>query len=171
MNSLERQKLKEVVLYILNITGGLDYYRVFKVLYFAEKEHLKLYGTRIVADNFAALPYGPVPSVLYDAVKANLYTDVITRAGDDASMVLLPKRNFNSDYLSQSDILCLNRSIQENAKLSFSEMMEKSHDTAWQKARQRSGFISLVEMARAAGASEEMLDYIEEQSQIENSLS
>jgi uncharacterized phage-associated protein len=69
MSTYERQKLVEVVLYILNKTGGLDYYHLFKVMYFAEREHLASWGDRITADEFHALPHGPVPTLLYDAIK------------------------------------------------------------------------------------------------------
>lgn len=35
MTRFDKQKLTEVVLYILNKTKGLDYYHVFKIIYFA----------------------------------------------------------------------------------------------------------------------------------------
>ncbi|MDY6148510.1 MAG: Panacea domain-containing protein [Porphyromonas sp.] len=172
MNKYEWQKLKEAVLYILNYTGGLDYYRVFKVLYFAEREHLMRYGVRIIADDFCALPYGPVPSHLYNAIKyeqGGSIADVVEFAGEDASNILLPKRSYDADYLSSSDIACLENSIQANAKLSFSELREKSHDSAYNET-DHCRPISEVAMARAAGASEDMIEYIREQQEIERVL-
>lgn len=172
MNNSEWQKLKEVVLYILNNTGGLDYYCIFKVLYFADREHLMRYGTRIIADDFCALPHGPVPMNLYNAIRNKQderIADVMEFAGDDASNVFLPKRDFNADYLSKSDLSCLDHSIEENAKLSFSELKEKSRDGAYNQAGHCRP-ISAVEMARAAGASEAMLEYIREQQEIEDFL-
>ena len=59
MAAIDNKKIVEAVLYILNVTKGLDYYHVFKVLYFAEREHLKLWGTKILADDFVAMEYGP----------------------------------------------------------------------------------------------------------------
>lgn len=35
MTNFDKQKLTEILLYILNKTKGLDYYHVFKVIYFA----------------------------------------------------------------------------------------------------------------------------------------
>lgn len=173
MNDFEWQKLKEVVLYILQKTNGLDYYRIFKVLYFAEREHLMLYGTRIVSDDFCALPHGPVPTNLYDAIKnkrvAKRLEDAMKFAGDDASNVLLAKRCPDLDYISKSDKECLDKSIEENANLSFSQLEEKSHDEAWKNAN-HCQTISPAEMAHAAGASDDIIEYIKEQEQIESIL-
>ena len=69
MNGFEQRKLNEIILYLLNVTGGMDYYHIFKILYFAEREHLAKWGHRMIADDFCALEYGPVPTHLYDAIK------------------------------------------------------------------------------------------------------
>ena len=44
MTNFDKQKLTEIVLYILNKTKGLDYYHVFKVIYFANISYLAKYG-------------------------------------------------------------------------------------------------------------------------------
>ena len=75
MTRFDKQKLTEVVLYILNKTKGLDYYHVFKIIYFANIAHLAKYGFPMVSDEFCALPDGPVPSVLYNCIKDNAYCD------------------------------------------------------------------------------------------------
>ena len=62
-------KLKATALYVLNKCGKLDYFHLFKIIYFADKEHYAKYGRRIIHDTFCALENGPVPSLLYDAVK------------------------------------------------------------------------------------------------------
>jgi len=69
---LAQRQLLEKVLYILHRTGGLDYYRVFKILYFAERAYLAKFCRKMVEDNFCALPYGPVPTSLYDAIRYTL---------------------------------------------------------------------------------------------------
>ena len=62
MTNFDKQKLTEILLYILNKTKGLDYYHVFKVIYFANISYLAKYGFPMVSDEFCALPDGPVPS-------------------------------------------------------------------------------------------------------------
>ena len=181
MNAYDRQKAIEAVLYILNVTQGLDYYKVFKVLYFAEREHLKEWGTRILADDFVAMKYSPVPTNLYNAAKQDQYDDesstfsslfdsVIGLYNADGSNFLYSKREADLDYLAPSDIECLDRAIKEYSKRSFSELLNLSHDSAWEEAPHL-GTLKPEEMARAAGAHEDIVEYVREQEPIDNALS
>ena len=47
MDNFTAKKYVEHVLYILNKAGGLDYYRLFKIMYFAQRAYLKEYGLSI----------------------------------------------------------------------------------------------------------------------------
>lgn len=182
MTSHDRKKLTELVLFILDKTGGVDFYHAFKILYFAEMKHLAKWGSGIVPDEFCALKYGPVPTQLYDAVKelnhprmilSEELSEVIQFAGEDAPNVLLPKREANLKYLSKSEIEALEQSIEENESLTFGHLMRKSHDEAWEEANRRTNgtnVISPVSMARVLNADDAMLEYIEEQMQIESAL-
>lgn len=182
MTSHDRKKLTELVLFILDKTGGVDFYHAFKILYFAEMKHLAKWGSGIVPDEFCALKYGPVPTQLYDAVKelnhprmilSEELSEVIQFAGEDAPNVLLPKREANLKYLSKSEIEALEQSIEENESLTFGQLMRKSHDEAWEEANRRTNgtnIISPVSMARVLNADDAMLEYIEEQMQIESAL-
>lgn len=183
MTEFDRRKITETLLYILRKTGGVDYYHVFKILYFAEMKHLAKWGTRIVPDDFCALPYGPVPTRLYDAIKrlgnphmqlAEDLADVVRFAGDDAPNVLLPKRDYDEAYLSKSEIDALDASIEENAHLTFEQLMRKSHDAAWSEADKHvngTSIISPVTMAKVMHADEAMLEYIKEQLEVDMALS
>ena len=182
MTNYDSKKLAELVLFILGKTGGVDFYHAFKILYFAEMKHLAKWGSGIVPDEFCALKYGPVPTQLYDAVKelnhpcmilSEELSEVIQFAGEDAPNVLLPKREANLKYLSKSEIEALEQSIEENESLTFGQLMRKSHDEAWEEANRRTNgtnVISPVSMARVLNADDAMLEYIEEQMQIESAL-
>ncbi|GFI07414.1 hypothetical protein IMSAGC006_02171 [Muribaculaceae bacterium] len=182
MTNYDSKKLTELVLFILGKTGGVDFYHAFKILYFAEMKHLAKWGSGIVPDEFCALKYGPVPTQLYDAVKelnhprmilSEELSEVIQFAGEDAPNVLLPKREANLKYLSKSEIEALEQSIEENESLTFGQLMRKSHDEAWEEANRRTNgtnVISPVSMARVLNANDAMLEYIEEQMQIESAL-
>ncbi|MDR2449839.1 MAG: SocA family protein [Prevotellaceae bacterium] len=169
MNNYEQQKLIEVVLYILNKTGGIDFYHLFKILYFAEREHLAVWGDRITTDDFFALKYGPVPTRLYNAVKrentlSDLLWNVVEIAGIDAPNVLLPKRTQDVNYLSTSEIEALDKSIAENSKKLFQDLKNLSHDIAWENASKKNHkVISLLDMAKASGATDATIEYIQEQ--------
>ena len=84
MTNFDKQKLIEIVLYILNKTKGLDYYHMFKVIYFANIAHLAKYGFPMVSDEFCALPDGPVPSVLYNCIKGDPQCDKALQAMIDS---------------------------------------------------------------------------------------
>ena len=182
MTSHDRKKLSELILFILDKTGGVDFYHAFKILYFAEMKHLAKWGSGIVPDEFCALKYGPVPTRLYDAVKelnnprmilSEELSEVIQFAGEDATDVLLPKREADLKYISKSEIEALEQSIEENKSLTFGQLMRKSHDEAWEEANRRTNgtnVISPVSMARVLNADDAMLEYIEEQMQIESAL-
>ena len=146
MISFEEKKMVEMVLYILNRTGGTDFYHVFKILYFAELKHLAKWGRNITPDTFCALDYGPVPSGLYDAVKdqdiphselATQLKGATSFAGADAPYVMLANREADTRYLSKSEKDVLDSSIDENANLTFRQLMVKSHDEAWKQLLNR----------------------------------
>lgn len=161
MNTYEKERLVQFVLYILNKVGGLDHYHIFKILYFAEAKHIAKWGVRMLNDDICALKYGPVPSKLYDAVKSrNELSDRlwqgIERADEDASNVLMPKEAVNMDYISEAEREALDAAIAENAQLSFSELLKKSHDAAWREAfnnKQGERIISPMAMAQVFGES------------------
>lgn len=181
MTKYEQIKLIQIALYVLQKTGGIDYYHLFKILYFAELKHLGKWGTRITSDKFYALDYGPVPTYLYDVVKGRdvsntdllkLFSDNIRFAGKDAPNVLLPKVEANMSYISKSEIEALDVSIEENVHLTFSQLKDKSHDSAWSEAYYHIGSkaMSSISMAKATGADETMLEYIQEQIELEEAL-
>ncbi|MBD5335470.1 MAG: SocA family protein [Bacteroides sp.] len=182
MTNYDSKKLIELVLYVLWKTGGTDFYHTFKILYFAEMKHLAKWGSSIVPDEFCALKYGPVPTHLYDAVKelnhprmtlSEELSEVIQFAGEDAPNVLLPKRDANMKYLAKSEVEALDQSIEENKSLTFGQLMRKSHDEAWDEASRRlngTNVISPISMAKVLNADDAMLEYIEEQMQIESAL-
>lgn len=182
MTQFDSQKLTEIVLYILGKTGGVDFYHAFKILYFAEMNHLASWGSGLVPDDFKALKYGPVPTRLYDAVKdlshpgmplSEELAKVVHFAGEDAPNVLLPDRSANMSFLSRSEIEALDKAILENESLTFGQLMYKSHDQAWEEAYRRTNgtnTISPVSMAKVLNADQAMLDYIEEQMRIESAL-
>lgn len=181
MTHFDKQKLIEVILYILNKTKGLDYYHVFKIIYFANIAHLAKYGFPMVSDEFCALPDGPVPSILYNCIKGEAHCDkdlkhmldnTVSKGADDAYYMLEAKRNADSDYLSKADIEALDRSIAENGSLPYGELRAKSHGEEWGRAYKQAGrkVMDIVGMAKDAMASEDMIEYIKENLAIEAAL-
>ena len=106
MNGFDKQKIVEVLLYILRSTGGTDKYHLLKTLFFAEREHLAKWGCRITADEFHALQYGPVPTHVYDAIKkkgdvnfSDLFWKSVSLAEEDANNILLADRDADMAFI------------------------------------------------------------------------
>lgn len=181
MDRYDKERLVEIVLYVLNKTGELDYNTLLKTIYFAELKHLAKWGQRITADDVCAMPYGPVLSHLLDAIKGDSHEPELSRmlksafkfASEDASNIMLPLRQANEDYLSESEKEAIDASIQENASLSFEQLKNKSHDKIWLKNyREGKGkkVIATMDLAESAHASEAMKEYIKENLEIEWAL-
>lgn len=143
------------------------FHKLFKILYFAEKGHLSKYGRPITWDRYIAMKDGPVPSSIYDLLKI-LRGDSIFSAQVDLTKefeiryshyVFLLNENLDMEIFSESELDCLQQSIEENKNLSYAILRDKSHDDAW-KSSQKDDSISIFEIAKAGGASEELIKYI-----------
>jgi len=117
----EIDKIKASVLYILaQFPEGVDIIKLFKIMYFAEKEHLINYGRSITRDSFHALKHGPVPSFTYKAIQVkqgkmketsdlNEIAAAIIISGDK----IYAGMNADLDEFSISDRKCLDNAINE----------------------------------------------------------
>ena len=143
----------------------LDYHTIFKIIYFADQAHLLKFGRPILIDDYYSMDYGPVPSALYDYFKQLRSTngDEFFKEKNNKYIQLISKPNL--EYLSESEIECLNVSINDNLNLDFDILTSKSHDKAYRSVSINTK-IPLIEIAKAVDPSPEMLKYIEEQ--IEN---
>lgn len=170
--NVDKIKTLNAALYILSELGQTDFHKIFKILYFAEQQHLKYYGRPLTGDSYNAMPFGPVPSFLYDVLKAaekgtHPFAEAIEMSKafsvdriDNKPIVNLVQRP-DLDQLSESNLEVLNSSIQENKTLSFKELTDKSHDKAWANAEQALDTeMSYLDMAQSVDTSEEMLKYI-----------
>jgi len=170
MSNLTEYRLTTVnaLLYILDKMGGhSDFHKVFKILYFAEQKHLVKYGSPFTEDTFIAMENGPVPSMAYDIFKSLKGKGLLTEFKPifEKDFELLNKYNVkakskpNLEYLSESNLKCLDQSIKENQNLSFQDLTDKSHDEAWKKAI-KDNEMDLVDIAEAGDANEDMINYI-----------
>lgn len=160
-------KTINAALYIGKRLGIVGFHRLFKILYFAEKEHIKKYGRPITGDNYIAMQYGPVPSHLYDLLKSiegkeDKYFNV-------SEYIVKTLADPDIEELSESDIEAIEKSIAENRDLEFKKRTEKSHDEAWTRTP-RNGKMSYEEIAKAAGVDSKMLEYMKYSSEARSTL-
>jgi len=169
---VDKEKTLNATLFILQQLCECDYHKVFKILYFSDQFHLKKYGQPLTGDSYIAMPYGPVPSFLYDVFKAAEKGNSPFMEAMELSHLFVVKREgkiplvsaqhaVNLEELSASNLEVLKKAIEENQSLSFEDLVLKSHDEAWAKAEQQQDTeISYLDMAKVAGSDEEMLKYI-----------
>ena len=184
MKSVDQiQKIKAVVLYVLEKLGtGVDYIHLFKMMYFAQQNHLVVYGLPLMEDTFKARKHGPVPSVTYKVVRKvegkpvdlmqglDDFCDSIEVRVKDGHQMVYRKANVSCDMdeLSVSNIKILDLWIDKLRDIKSFELSGLSHDEAWKKAKaeaERTGediAMTLVDIAAAGGASEAMQDIIRE---------
>jgi uncharacterized phage-associated protein len=125
-------KAREVLLYILS-KGCKNMYNVLKVVYFADKEHMKMAGSTICKDRYIAMVHGPVPSGMYDLLKSSKLTigdpygisDIIERNGP---YNFAPRRGPDMDFLSDLDKECLDYAINKYGMMPFAELKRISHE-------------------------------------------
>lgn len=141
MFEFDADKALEALLYAAQRTPQHDMYKALKVLYVADKLHLERYGRLIYGEEYAALPYGPVPQHAYDAAKAAANPWTATRipkarvlsALERKHRTLRPLRDPDVAELSKSDVECLDEAIRDLAFDSMEEIKRKTHDSAWKK--------------------------------------
>ncbi|MES2701757.1 MAG: Panacea domain-containing protein [Bacteroidota bacterium] len=173
-------KTLNAALYVVTKIPSCDKHKLFKVLYFAEKDHLSKYGRPITGDYYVAMKYGPVPHFLCDAIKSAYESnpffnmDVETEQYFEVidGIYVGAKRQANTDHLSESDIVCIDKAIAQYKDASFNTLTTQSHDSAWDKAFHNAydSEIKAIDIAHAAGANLEMLKYIQESMEHQHSF-
>ena len=166
------EKAINVVLYVANKVDKKDFHKIFKVIYFADKEHLSEWGRTISGDSYIAMNAGPVPTRIYDMLKIvrgdSLYssdkelTAFYSQFFEvNGNYFLIPKKEADCSLLSKSDMACLDKSISENSDLSFNAICEKSHDFAWHNTP-RDNMMNFADIMREDGNTEEFVSFINE---------
>ncbi len=129
-------KAIEAVLYVLaksKSKAPVNLYTVLKIIFEADKTHLKLHGRPVTGDTYIKMEHGTVPSSIYDMIK-----------GDPAGLAelgikmypfekvdgyyLKAKRKPNLDCFSESDLEALEQGIKKYLHLSFSQVKAKNHE-------------------------------------------
>lgn len=175
MKTIEQiNKIEAVVLYILqHFKNGVDYIKLFKIMYFAQREYLATYGLTIIEDTFKARQLGPVPSLTYKVVKMvengdkaddlNNFTSAI-RVDENQKVYALMRPDM--DYIADMEKEELDKTITKYGEVDSKELSKMSHDGAYNVVCKRmeddpqQDVLTLIDIARAGGASDAMVDHI-----------
>ena len=93
--------------------------------------------------------------------KKSFLSDVIVVDKDSPNVT--PLRTPDMDYLSKSEIEALDNAIAKNIVKSFAELEQMTHDEYYNKALVNGRRMSVEDIARSGGATEQMIEFIREQ--------
>ena len=169
MRLFKKDVALQAILYILNSLGGKsDMHKICKILYFADQLHLSAYSRSITGDVYIAMQFGSVPSKIdiFKAVRGDSYFSDSEFAEELKSnfhftnkYMICADKPADMDYLSESDIECLDASIAKCKHKSFGALTELSHGLAWQNT-QRDRVMSVKDILREVGDDEGYVEYI-----------
>ena len=154
-------KIKAVLLYIIQNSNDdrHDVYSIVKTAYYAQQ--------------IAALPFGPVPSTIYDILKVSrgeigierfyngIPINLATEAIGFKYESFIAKEDVDMNVLSVSEIECLNEAIAKVASMNFAEIKNDTHGQEWQRAFNDSCHImNNIAIAKEGGADDSVIDYL-----------
>ena len=173
----DKMKTLNALLYVANRVQRKDFHKIFKIIYFADRQHLADWGRPITGDTYIAMDAGPVPSRLYDMLKI-VRGDSYLPDTEGLSqyfrvenwMYVHPLQDADLNKLSANEQEALSDAIAKYAALSYDEIKEKSHDVAW-RSTARDFAINWDSIAREAGLDGEELECVNEFTKLETALS
>lgn len=173
-------KMRAVLLYIMqSFPHGIEFIKLFKILYLAQQDHLLKYGKVLIEDSFKALKHGPVPTYIYKALQ--IAERMQLEGNFDEFLINIKvhdKKVYTSatpdmDYISGSNRRCLDDAIIQYKDIA-SDMLQ---DSAWEEVMTyipdapQKNCITIIDIAKAGKATKEMVDYIREKQIVKNALS
>ena len=181
MNRDDIMILKAALLYIIKKSEAnrRDVYGIVKTAFYAQQIHLAKSGSPLFNDEICALPFGPVPSSMYDILKM--------ARGDEREMSFHEKDGLREvsdsigckedpdmDFLSESDIQSLEEAIARVSKMSFDDIYSDTHGIEWERAfnskKKGKKVMDIVKIAEEGGADESTLAYLKEYIELEKAL-
>lgn len=159
------------VLYVASKLQRKDFHKIFKILYFSDKEHFSLYSRPITGDTYIAMQDGPVPSKLYDIFKSVRGNGYFKDNGAFSQYfkvvdwdIIEPQREFSISSLSATDIYFLDKALSDYGGMSWDEVREKSHDYAWRNTVLNKE-ISFKDILLEAGENDSFISFVKEQNE------
>jgi hypothetical protein len=136
-------KALEALVFIAQHWPGITPFYIAKVMFFADRNHLRAFGRPVTGDIYIAMADGPVPSRTCDIIKGNIDFFGDPEAAVSAIRVdrnesyprVYSIRDPNVDLFSQTDIEALNQAISFCRGKSFSYLSNLTHqEPAWAQA-------------------------------------
>ena len=182
----EISTLKAVLLYIINGWNGTqkcDVYHIVKAALYAQEFHLVRYMRPLCKGSIIALPYGPAPTAIYDALKiARGDARAIACHENDGLVdmaapivfsdeIFSTKEKPDKGCLSRSQVECLDAAMRKVGDMSFDELMSHTYQSEWKRAsRTQSRCMDLLAIARKGGADNSAIAYMKQSLELDKAL-
>jgi len=150
MLNLERQKLFEAILFFLKNTKYCGLVKLFKLLYYLDMLHFRETGRSVSGLLYKALPYGPVPTALYDELGnpppdlAQVISITSPPPKDSESTtppltIIKARKHFNSNYLTKREQRIANEIAEIFRDVKAEDISDISHarNGPWDLAKKR----------------------------------
>ena len=120
----ERKALAAATYLLAQNGGTMNYMRLLKLLYFADRMSFQEYGRPITGDRYVAMKLGPVLSTVYDRIKDGVWGERIRKIRCDLRLV---GPEF-IDPLSEAEIAILDEVTRTFRTLDHWNLSNLSHD-------------------------------------------
>jgi len=141
--SCDYRKIVQAVAYLASKSGegGLNRLHAFKLLFLADRDHLRRCGSSITGDSYHAMKYGPVPVSAERLIKAKRapmaereYADkYLNQVAVGRTSTMIHCKSFDEDQLSKQDIESLD--LAWNVYLKNPDIVEYTHAfPEWKRA-------------------------------------
>ena len=131
------EKMVNAMAFFAEQCPGSTKMKIFKLMYYADKEHLLRYGRPITGDRYVRMEWGPTPSTSYDMAKGKaplrqmtLFQSKLAVRGNSMKGLHSPDMR----VFSRSDENVLREIVGQYGKLTAAQLSKLSHrEAAWTK--------------------------------------
>lgn len=160
-------KAIEAILYLAPRVADSDVYGICKLLYLVDKTSLEKYGRFVFGETYVAMEEGATPSGVYDLLKDAAQTPNSAIGVEGNSII--PLREPNTDYLSESDVECLDQIINIYGTVPNWRRAIDAHDDAWRESWEKRGSkksvrIPIESIAKLLADSDDLIDFLSNRS-------
>ena len=173
----KKKKIENVILYILQkFDDGVDYIKLFKILYFAQRDYLSRFGKPIVPETFKARMHGPIPTLTNKVIKNveegsyNNFPD-LKEFMDSIKVIdqkVFAQKKPDLDFIAKKEREYLDKWFDYCKDKESYALSDESHDSVYKSVVERAKLdpqqdvMTFIDIARSGQASEKIIAYIRE---------
>ena len=170
---MDFEKLVQVVAYVLKkYDGKLNYTKLIKLLYLADREALRETSVSITGSTYFSMDSGPVLSELYDFIRQNgnqrsqrIWNRFFTIENEDQYNLILTTPDIPEGKLSDYDKEILDRIINKFFDFTYGQLIDYVHSNCpeWEDPRGTSTPIYPYKILKALGKTDDEINFILEE--------